>query len=187
MYRINLYPEYRSDRRAARARTASTALLFTLLGVEALLVGALVVSGSLLGEQVDTLGSEVTRLQERLAEESRERPELTTALDLLEVRRARVDWSPKLLALYEHLDRSLALSELEGRAASKREPANMTINGEFRSSRATLDDVTDLVSRLSDDLRMQDGFDTVSLGNIRGDSDGEFEVLCQQKREGGEE
>ena len=73
MYKINLYPEYRQHRQSARARAASTAVFFSLLGLEVVLVGALILSGTLLGEQVDTMSADVNRLEERLANETLER------------------------------------------------------------------------------------------------------------------
>jgi len=178
MYKINLYPEYRQHRRSTRARAASTAVFISLLGLEALLVGALVLSGSLLGEQVDTMREDLSRLEERLQRVTLDRPELSIALDMLEVRQARIDWSPKFVSLAEHVGQELALKELKGRAFTRREPASFTISGQYRDKAASLDIVSAFLNRLRVDQRMYGDFPTISLGNIRSDGRGEFDLLC---------
>ncbi len=183
MYKINLYPEYRDSRKAARTRTASTAVLFSLLGLEILLVGALLLSDSLLREQVNALREELPPLEERLARETQDRPELSWALDLLEMRATRIDWSPKFISLAEHVGESLVLKELEGRASNKRESASLNINGRYRNKKASLSSVTSFVDRLRGDPRMLDDFSQISLGNIRSDGKGEFDLLCAPEEE----
>ncbi len=183
MYKINLYPEYDQNRKAARTRAASTAVFFSLLGLEVVLVGALILSGSLLGEQVDTLSEDLIRLEDRLVNETLDRPELSIALDMLEVREARIDWSPKFVSIAEHLGESLALEELEGRAYSKRDPASFTISGHYRDKSATLDKVSGYIDRLRDDPRMYGDFPGITLGNIRSDGKGEFDLRCTAEEE----
>lgn len=181
MYRINLYPEYESRRRTLRLRAASTAFLFSLLGLEALLVGAIALSGNLLGERIDDLEQNVTRLQTRLATETRERPELRLALDRLEIRASRMDWSPKLVALSDHIGEDLALAELQGRAGGRRDKASLVVSGRYRDERATIETVSAYLARLREDPRLNDAFDDISLGNIRGDGRGEFDLLCTRE------
>ena len=178
MYRINLYPEYRDNRKAAMARTASTAVLFTLLSIEVLLVGALVLSDSLLREQTDSLRIEVVQLEQRLARETLDRPELRQALDLLEVRALRIDWSPKFASLAENISESLMLEELTGRSNTRRERASLTISGQYRTKQASLESVSGFLDRMRGDARLREDFPRISLGNIRSDGKGEFDLLC---------
>lgn len=179
MYRINLYPEYRDSRRAARTRAASTAILFSLLGLEVLLVGALFLSESLLRERASSLRGELTQLEERLASETLDRPELRRALGLLEVRADRIDWSPKFAALAEHIDETLMLSQLEGRASKKGERPRLIVSGQYRNDRARLATVSDYLDRLRLDERLNGDFPMIALGNIRSDGKGEFDLLCE--------
>ena len=178
MYRINLYPEYGHSRKAARSRTASTAILFTLLGVEVLMVGALLLSDSLLRERADALRAELPHLEERLAKETQDQPELRWALDMLEVRAVRIDWSTKLNCLAEHIGESLMLQELDGRGDSKRERPSLTISGHYRQKNTNLSSVSGYLDRLRGDPRISDDFPSISLGNIRSDRKGEFDLLC---------
>ncbi len=178
MYRINLYPEYRDSRKAARTRAASTAILFSLLGLEILLVGALFLSDSLLRERVVSLRSELAQLDTRLATETLDRPELTQALNMLEVRADRVDWSPKFTALAENIDASLMLLQLEGRASTRGERAQLIISGQYRTKKGRLQTVSAYLDRLRDDARLKSDFPRITLGNIRSDGKGEFDLLC---------
>ncbi|MBC8423608.1 hypothetical protein H8E07_05755 [bacterium] len=178
MYKINLYPEYRDSRKAAKTRAASTAILFSLLGLEIVLVGALVLSDSLLRERSASLRSDLVQLEQRVAKETLDRPELSQALDLLEVRSDRIDWSPKFAALAEHIDESLVLMELDGRAFTNRERASLTISGQYRTDQGSLGTVSTYLDRLRGDGRLHGDFPQITLGNIRSDGKGEFDLLC---------
>ncbi|MBU0741222.1 hypothetical protein KKG45_05120 [bacterium] len=178
MYKINLYPEYRDNRKAARARTASTAILFSLLGLEVLMVGALLLSDSLLREQSGSLQTELQQLEQRLASESLDRPELRYALDLLEVRSSRIDWSPKFASLAENIGESLMLAELEGRAYTRQERASLVISGQYKDEQASLASVSGFLDRLRGDVRLKGDFPKITFGNIRSDGKGEFDLLC---------
>ena len=184
MYRINLYPEYADSRKAARGRAASSAVLFGLLGLEVLLVGAIILSDSLLREQVGALRTELPRLEAELVQATRERPELDQAVDMLDLRSQRVDWSPKLAAIAENLDPSLMLVELDARGITETERTRLNISGQYRNKKANLTTVSAYIEKLRQDPRFLDGFATVDLGNIRSDGAGEFDLVCKPAGEG---
>ena len=178
MYRINLYPEYRERRQRQRSRTAAGGVLLALLGLEVLMVGALVVSDHLLNERAAALRSELPQLTARLQANTRERPELDVALELIALREKRVDWTPKLAAVAEQCAAGMKLVEIQGRTASKRERPRFEINGEALDADGALSVVSSYLERLRADPRMTDDFPRVDLGNIRGGGSGEFAVLC---------
>ena len=183
MYRINLYPEYRESRRAQRRKAASTAVLFSLLGIEILLVGALVLSDSLLREQVTSLRSELPQLQERVAGMGHDTAELDFAMDILDVRAGRVDWSPKFSALAEHIDGSLVLLEMSGRTPRSGDNTKLEVNGDYMGKGTNLTTVSAYLDLLREDARLNGDFMSITLGNIRGGGSGEFDIVCETERE----
>lgn len=179
MYKINLYPEYEGRRRAAKKRAAATAALLGLLGIEMLMVGALILSDTLLRDQARTLQAEMPQLTMTLQTASRERPELDLALELLGVRSSRVDWTPMLAAVAENGDRKLVFAEISGEAANKHRTARLSINGEVLGKGEHLEQVSAYLERLRNDERLSAVFDDIALDNIHGDGSGEFDLVCQ--------
>jgi hypothetical protein len=179
MYRINLYPEYQDKRRAARRRASATAGLLGLLGLEVLMVGALVLSDKLLSDQANALREELPQLTVSLQTVSRERPELDLALELLAVRTGRIDWSPMLAALADSGDKMLTFVELKGESVTKHRGASLVLSGEALGSEEHLEQVAAFMERLRRDERLSGVFGDIALGNIRGGGSGEFDLICQ--------
>lgn len=178
MYRLNLFPEYAERRRRQKTRAAIGGLVVSLLGLEVMLVGALLVSDRLLSDRAEALRRELPGLTARLQASARARPELDLALELVALRAKRVDWTPKLAAVGDQCALGMKLVELQGRNSSKRERPHFEINGESLDADGALTVVSAYLERLRGDARLTFDFPQVVLGNIRGGGSGEFAVVC---------
>jgi hypothetical protein len=179
MYRINLHPEFAENRRSARQAAARTAFAVGLLGGEAILLVSFVVSGILLREQASTLRAALPRLRAQVSVGEAPNPDVDLARMILQTRRERIDWSPKLAALSERLPPSLILREVRGETETRRSPGRCRIEGQIRSSGAGLEAVTVFLERLRLDSRFSADFPRIELGRIRGTESDEFEIACE--------
>lgn len=184
MYRVNFYREYFTRRRDARRRLAQTASVALLLAADAGLVLLLVVSGVLLGARARSMRAEIDRIGAKVAEISAPRPELDTARQLAEVRRTRIDWSPKLAGLSRTIGSSLILTGVRGQEAAGNKSARLEITGQARSGAADMD----AVARFTDALRLDPAFHhdltNVRLGNLGGDQSSRFQIVCEAPGDG---
>lgn len=181
MYRINLYREYEAHRRARRQAPLRAAMLSGLLGVELLLVAALALSAVLLDERIGTLRGEVHLLEEQAGSRGSEisPADLSTARELLALRRARIDWYPKLAELGWELDPGLSLLEVTGLPADVSRPARMQITGLSPRRGGSMDAVFRLADRLRRSPAFSSDFATVRLATIEGADDTRFQILCE--------
>ncbi len=182
MYRINLYPEYQLARRAMRRRARVTALLTTLLGIELLLVGALLVSDVILRERIASLRNELPALTLRLEQNGRPCPQYELAREMVDLLAQRVVWAPKLAAVAERTGGGIGLTAVSGHAARRDGPPELTIEGACRDD-SGLAAVTDYIESLRRDDRFRSDLPSVALGTLRGDAGAEFEVLCRPGEE----
>ncbi len=183
MYRINLHPEFEAGKAATRQRAVLTGLAVALLGAEALLVGGLLLSASLLDERVEAAREATSRLEARL----QERPalparDLALGRAILQVRSGRIDWSPKLAAVGERIGPQLVLEELKGRAAGTRAGAELEMTGRFRSSGNDFEAADRFVGELRQDERFAGVFPRCDLQNVGGRGSG-FTVVCRPAEE----
>ncbi|MBI5836767.1 MAG: hypothetical protein HZB25_05960 [Candidatus Eisenbacteria bacterium] len=178
MYRVNLYPEFEGNRLAARRRAVRAAVYGVVLGIEVALIGALAVSAGLLGERAAALRAGLPRLESRIQAGAGSLPELQAARDLLQVRRERIDWSPKLAALSEQLDASLLLMRVTGHAPSRNSAARFEIEGIVRDGGRSLEQVSGLMARLRDEPRFSSDFPVVNLGTLGKQGTNRFELQC---------
>jgi hypothetical protein len=185
MYRINLHPEYVEHRRRARQRLVHTIFFSTLLGLQLLLVGSLILSAFLLEEQVRILGTAVPRLDRSVSGLGAPAPERDVARRLFAVRQERIEWSPMLAALADEISDSLAVVRIEGEVASPRDPAGLLIQGRSEDPQARLGQVTRFIDGLRGDARLADRFPEIRLGTIKGDQAGQFQVICTPPGGGG--
>jgi len=176
MYRINLYPEHATKRRAATQRMILTAALAGLLGVEALLAGALVVSAVLLSERTRSMEASIRELRIRVAAEVPPGAEVGTALELLQLRAARTLWAPKLVALSDCIDRSLILDEVRARVPSRGRAARLELGGVIHGGGSRVDQVSRFVGALRDEPRVAGEFPQINLETI--EEDDRFLVTC---------
>ena len=185
MYRINLYREFFTKRVQARRRTGKTALLAGVIGLEALLVGVLVLSVVLLREQESKVRTEIAQLGLSLKEESAPRPGLDAARQLLAIRESRVIWSPKLACLSDRIDRALILQEVVGQVSDRR-PAELKLTGQVRSGSAQMEPVARFIENMRGDLRMRNPLSDIRLGTLEGTESSKFEIVCATPKPVGE-
>jgi len=183
VYRINLYPEYVERRRVARERVGRTALVTIVVALELVLVVALAITGLLLREQAGGLGSEVERLQQQIDRVSGQRPEMDIALQMLEIRRGRIDWSPKLASLSQQIGGSLRLTELTGQTKGRGHDTSLELLGVIRTGGADMQPVSVFIDSLRADPRIGADFPSVRLGNLEGGGSARFQVLCGRGKE----
>jgi Tfp pilus assembly protein PilN len=183
VYRINLYPEYVERRRVVRQRVGRTALVTVVVALELVLVVALVITGLLLREQAEGLRSDVASLRQQMNRASVQRPEMDVALQMLEIRQGRIDWSPKLASLSQQINRSLRLMELTGQTQAKGRDQILEIAGMIRGGGSDMQPVSVFIDSLRADPRISADFPFVRLGNVGGDGSTRFQVLCGKSKE----
>ncbi len=182
-YRINLYPEYADKRSAAKRRTGLTAALAAVAGIQAFVIGSLVLNAQFLDSKIDSVSAELPRLEEYIQTESVPREDLVTARELVELRRNRVDWAPKLAALSHAVTRNVKLVKLEGRRENADSPATLAINGEAKVDSKQLERVSAFLGRLREDDAFGPSFASITLGNVKADINGGFDVNCRTGEE----
>lgn len=181
MYRINLYPDYGQSRRRQHRRTALTAGLMFMLGLEIVMVGALVLSGNLLGERARDLSADMPAFLANIQEQTRQNPEMELVRSLLELRQNRIDWTPMMAALAESCGPDMVLYEISGRSHDENDLPLLSISGLVEKEQTSLETVSSFLERIRDDDRIADSFEEIEVGNIRGGGSGEFDVICAGK------
>jgi hypothetical protein len=180
LYRINLYPEFREKKQRAKRRLAFTAGLSVLVGLEVVLIVWLAVSAYLLDERADRMRDQIGRLSTSIEALDKPTPELDTADQILTIRRARIDWSPKLSALSCLMNRSLMLDELKGQRPEKGNPARLELTGSILGSRtAGTEAVSRLIEEIRQDPRIVGDLPRVTLERIEGGGSNQFQLVCE--------
>lgn len=179
MFRVNLYTEREEKRRRARRQAMTTAAISGVLGVNAVLVGSLILGASLLQERCHTLGDEVSRLRTIAEKTGTKAPGLELTRELFQLRRERVEWSPLLASIAENIPSSLMLEDIQGQTTHGRMQSHFDMNGVARGGTAAMADMSGFVNHLRDDPRVNLAFPNVALGSVRSET-GEFQVVCEQ-------
>ncbi|MBM3285861.1 MAG: hypothetical protein FJY88_00700 [Candidatus Eisenbacteria bacterium] len=182
-YRLNFYRDYHLRRRLARRRTYWTAAVTVLIGIEVVIVGVLVLSSVLLGQQVDALRGEISRVSLRTQDLSVATPEAETARALLEIRRGRIDWSPKLTAVSSCIDRQLRLESLVGQVSEKGRPPRLVLGGVIRSGGDQAAPVSRFMEAMRRDPSIAADLPEVRLGAMDASDAGEsrFQIVCETR------
>lgn len=183
MYRINLYPEHQADRQRARKRVARVGLFSLLLAVEALLLVTLAVSSFLLRDQGRALQADVQRLEARLGAISADDATLGPARELVGIRRARIDWAPKLAAISETIDPSLRIVTIEGTLPDRNRPRQLKLTGLSRDASSQREGVARFIDALRADRRIGADFPVIRLGTIQGGESSRFQVVGESNGE----
>ena len=178
MYKINLYPEYAERRRQRQSRLALTAILTAAVGLEALLVFALGLSGRLLEERAAGLRSEVKLTRSAMESGGSPGAELEIAREMMQVRLQRADWSPKLAALSERMPDGLRLQEVSAHATGNAGGARMEIVGVVRAGTADMQAVSQLLGALTRDRRVASSLPEIKLGTLETGGTGRFRIIC---------
>jgi hypothetical protein len=176
MYRINFYPEYTEKRQRAKRRALRMATLTAVLGIEGLCVICLFLSGLLVRERVRSVKAEIGGLTVQLQEKNRPNPQLDTAMEMVNLRATRINWSPMLNVLARRIDPGLRLDECTGRSGAKKA---LIVSGVVRSGGGDLQPVTRLLKALQEDPAVAADFPEVQLGNLGGSDAGRFLITCQ--------
>jgi hypothetical protein len=185
MYRINLYREYGMRRRERRKAALRLALMSGLLGVQLLLIFALVLSAHVLDRRIGTLRGEVAQMTEQVRSASGTALpiDLPSAREILTLRQHRVDWYPKLVRISSSLDPSLSLDEISSLPADPSRPARLEIHGLSPRGGGDVDAVVRFADRLRRDPGYAADFATIRLGAIEGLDDSHFHIVCEEPAE----
>jgi hypothetical protein len=143
-------------------------------GLEVLLAAGLALSAHLLREQESGLAAEAARLSEVIG--ARKSPPVIDdpTRELIALRAARRDLTPKLIAIAERCQAGTVLSGIELKGGSKR-GGTLRLTGEIRPSREAMPVVTRLIDDLKGDRRIAADFPQVRLGGFQ---EATFQVTC---------
>ena len=180
MYRINLHPEFAAGRTAQKRRIMLTSLGVALIGAEALLVGSLLLSASLLDERVQAMQTATERLEADARGAARhDQADVALARAILQIRSQRVDWAPQLAALSERIGPRLILTSLLGESRAGRARPSLKLEGLFRNSTADLEAATAFAAALREDERISITFPRCEVDRVREIPSPGFIVSCQ--------
>jgi Tfp pilus assembly protein PilN len=179
MYRINLYPEYQEKRRRGGRRMLRTGLLTVLVAAETVLVVALVISGTLLGERAGQLKAEIARLTGEASGGAAPPAEMNTAVELLEIRRGRLDWAPMLAAIADTIDPRLILTSISARTAGRQGNPRLEVTGTLRGASPDMQAVPRFMDALRVAPPIRESLPEVQLGTMEGGAEGRFTIVCQ--------
>jgi hypothetical protein len=143
----------------------------------------LVITGLLLREQARGLQQAINRLSEQVDSASGQRPEIDVAVQMLQIRRGRTDWSPKLASISGQIDPSLRLTELTGQTEARGRKAGLELNGVVHGGGAEMQPVSGFLEALRYDASVAMDFPVVKLGNLEGGGSARFQVLCGKSKE----
>ena len=180
MYKINFHRDYDQNQRRARRNATWRTGVAVVLAIELGLLGSLGISNLLIREQVSDLEASLPRLRAQVSSEDVDATEreVRVARELVRVRGRRMDWSPKLASITQHIDRSMRLSQLEARASAPRVSAELKLQGQAAQRSHTLETVTQFVDRLREDTLLSIDLPLVELGSVEGDRGGTFQVVA---------
>ena len=177
VFRINLNTERRERAVARRRHARLAAAAAASLGLQAVLLGIAVLSVDLLRNRRDALAADIPRL-EALAGATDD-GDLAAWRALAKVRRERVDWTPRLAAVGELIDRDVVLTSVRADAPTRKSGAILEFSGIAAGGGADLSGVSRFVKSLRADERITDRFGAVTLGTIRSGS-GTFRIVCSE-------
>lgn len=180
MFRINVYTERESRRRAARRGMVQLGIYATVLGINALMIVFLLVSNGLLQDRRDTLAREVRRITDQSTRRQVSDADVDLAREMFRIRRTRIEWAPILASVSESLPDELILEEMKGSAARRRVAAEYVLVGKTRARGAGVAQVSRFMDALRDDERVTSAFEDVSLGTVNSGT-GEFEIVCDPR------
>ena len=184
MYRINLYPEYVIRRKQMRVRTARLALQSTLMGTVLLLIGSLTLSALLLHERTASFDRRISAQTRLLGEHNEQERILALANEIVDIRSARIDWSPKLAALGESIDRNLKLVDLQGNAPDRGKNPRFEVWGEALKDDVQVGVFSSFVEVLRKDQRIIGDFPGLSLGGIKDGKHTRFQIIATPEQGG---
>ena len=184
MYRINLYPEFAFRRRQARSQVLRLALQASLMGMVLVVIGSLTLSALLLHEKVSSYDQRIAMQAEKLKGQNEEQRVLALAEEIVQLRGARIDWSPKLTVLSEKIDPSLQLVEFQGNAASRGKIAHLEIWGEALKDDVQVGVFSSFVDVLRRDERLVQDFPGLKLGGIKDGKRTRFQIICNTEQGG---
>jgi hypothetical protein len=156
-----------------------TGLLTVLVALEAVLVVALIITGTLLGERAAQLKAEVARLTREASGGAAPPAEMNAALALLEVRQGRIDWTPKLAAIADTIDPMLIVTTMSGRSAGRQGSARLEVTGLLRDTVLGMQAVPRFMDALRASAPIHETLPDVQLGTMEGGTEGRFTIVCQ--------
>lgn len=184
MFKINLYKDFESHRRAENQGALRRRVAVAAVIVAMVLTGTQVLSALLLKDQVSLLQGGLASLERVKPAGGVDTETMALARQMLQVRGARIDWTPKLASIANVKDSSIALTRVEGRSSYKNSKARFVISGRSNSGVVKLDIVSEYVNQLRRDEGLKSDFPGVVLENIKSKT-GEFEIRCEP--EGGKQ
>ena len=179
MFRINFYPEYVQRRIDARRRTTQLVGLYGVIGVEAFVLVGLLLTGALLTKRANDIASSITRMSSVITPTETAAPAIEVARELVQLRETRIDWAPKLTAISKEIQPILLVNNIDGRAAAKKIPARLRIEGEVRDGNEPLENVSQFLEGLRRDASVSKDFSAIELGSLKGRASTEFELVCR--------
>ncbi len=181
-YRVNLYRE-REDR-AIRFRQGLVrgALIGVVVGLEALMIGVLLVSGVQMQRQSRELERSIGVLQNQAGQkpDSAELQELRT---LMRARVGRVDWASMITAVSRCTPAEVILTDVRGGMGDRRGQIDgIELEGRLLGSSTDLSPVLRFIEALKADSVLAPVFPNVDLGKARGQGNS-FQVVCRPPAE----
>jgi Tfp pilus assembly protein PilN len=182
-YRVNLYRE--REERAIRFRQGLVrgVLMGTVVGVEVLLVGVLVVTGANMHRQGEQLRHSVSVLQTQ----AREKPDeagLAELRTLIRARLDRVDWATLLTRVADAVPPQLVLTEIRGGMGGQRGRMDgIELEGHQVGSGADLAPVLSFIETLKADSLLAQSYPVVDLGTAKGQGN-TFQIVCRRAKPG---
>ena len=184
-YRVNLYREREARGERVRKGVLRGAALGIVVAAEVLLIGALVISGFQFRERAQSLRRTVESLESRI-EPYREDAGLPAARALLQNRVERVDWSVIMAALAENTPDNVVLTKVRGGRETGRGGLNgLEIEGRITGGARDLSPVIAYVDSLRSNPVLTARFSRIDLGEARGGTGQNFQVICRPSGEGG--
>ncbi len=175
MYKINLYRDHLELATRARRRIGATAVLSVLTGLGVLAGILILVNGWILRERTRAMENEIQRLSSEIQKRP-PGPEVQIASQLVELRRSRLLWSPKLSAAARSIGPSMRLLEITARTPHKGQPAEFQMAG---VSKAGTDEVIEFLGALREDRDVSEDLPFIVLGQLEESGTGRFQISCQ--------
>lgn len=182
-YRVNLYRE--REERAIRFRQGLVrgVLMGTVVGIEALLIGVLLVTGANMHRQGDELRRSVTALEAQ----ARNKPDeagLNELRTLIRARLDRVDWATLLTRVADAVPPELVLTEIRGGMGGQRGRMDgIELEGHQVGSTADLAPVLSFIETLKADSVLALTYPVVDLGTAKGQGN-TFQIVCRRAKAG---
>lgn len=178
-YRVNLYRE--REERAIRFRQGLVrgVLMGTVVGLEVLLIGVLVVTGANMHRQAEELHRSVDALEAQ-AREKPDEARLNELRTLLRARLERVDWATLLTRVADAVPPQLVLTEIRGGMGGARGRMDgIELEGRQVGSSGDLDPVLAFIETLKADSVLAGTYPVVDLGTAKGQGNS-FQIVCRR-------